>query len=376
MIYIVGYSYTPNSAACIRLRSLISGFAASLESIKIVFFESDRYNSRLVSEFSNISIKNYWRDGVSPSKLRRFFSLLLHMLSFCFHLRPGDDVLVMGFSEMLPILFLRQKCKIYYEITENPEVSLSISAKGTSVQKFINYCKRLSGLFVISESLKNYFVEKGIEREKIHVINMTVDPDRFRGIKKNAEKRYIAYCGTASNNKDGVDQLIKAFAIFARTHPGIALQIIGKTPNSGQAFNNLNLVKDFHLERQVVFLGQVDSSLIPQLLVNAEVLALDRPDNIQAKYGFPTKLGEYLMTANPVVVTSVGDIPLFLSDNVSAYLSAPDNPSAFASKLEEAIDHPKDARRVGLEGRRVALNSFNGKNEGRKMISIIQCNHK
>ena len=60
---------------------------------------------------------------------------------------------------------------------------------------------------------------------------------------------------------------------------------------------------------------------VPQLLMDSEVLALDRPNSIQAQCGFPTKLGEYLLTGNPVVVTKVGDIPLFLEDGVSALLA-------------------------------------------------------
>ena len=49
------------------------------------------------------------------------------------------------------------------------------------------------------------------------------------------------------------------------------------------------------------------------------MLVLARPDNIQAKGGFPTKLGEYLATGNPVVVTKVGEIPNYLIDGVNAF---------------------------------------------------------
>ena len=53
-------------------------------------------------------------------------------------------------------------------------------------------------------------MDKGIPEDKIHVINVIVDLARFNDIKpmENHEE-YIAYCGTASNNKDGVDDLIE-----------------------------------------------------------------------------------------------------------------------------------------------------------------------
>ena len=66
------------------------------------------------------------------------------------------------------------------------------------------------------------------------------------------------------------------------------------------------------MKDSIVFTGIVSAADIPQILKNAAVLALDRPDSLQAQCGFPTKLGEYLLTENPVIVTKVGDIPLFL----------------------------------------------------------------
>ena len=97
------------------------------------------------------------------------------------------------------------------------------------------------------------------------------------------------------------------------------MYIIGKTPNKNQAFSNGNLVKELNLEEKVIFTGAVPYTDVPQLLIDAEILALDRPDNKQAKYGFPTKLGEYLMTGNPVVIPRdavEGFNQIQLNDNV------------------------------------------------------------
>ena len=167
---------------------------------------------------------------------------------------------------------------------------------------------------------------------------MTVDADRFIGVNKKTDKeKYVAYCGTASNNKDGVDKLIKAFAIVCKKHDKIKLLIIGKTPSEKEKTGNNALIKSLGIADKVIFTGFVNANLIPQLLMGAEVLLLDRPDNIQARNGFPTKLGEYLLTGKPVVVTKVGDIPLFLKDGESALLADPQNEQDFADKICWAI---------------------------------------
>ena len=201
---------------------------------------------------------------------------------------------------------------------------------------------------------------------------MTVDPSRFEGLKKEQTERYIAYCGKATNNKDGVDQLIKAFAITSNTHPDVKLYIIGTPPKRADLSGNLELVESLDITGKVVFTGIIPSEQIPQVLMNAEVLALARPENMQAKYGFPTKLGEYLLTGNPVVATSVGDIPLFLRDGESALLADASSINDFASKLNWILDNPESAYLIGQRGKNVAMNYFNTQIESTKMLRLMK----
>ena len=97
---------------------------------------------------------------------------------------------------------------------------------------------------------------------------------------------------------------------------------------------------------------------MPQILKNAAVLALDRPESLQAQCGFPTKLGEYLLTENPVVVTKVGDIPLFLKDGETALIAEERN--------------PEEASKIGKAGALVAMREFNYLNETKKIIDVIK----
>lgn len=230
----------------------------------------------------------------------------------------------------------------------------------------------LDGLFVISTCLKDYFVSKGVSAAKIHIINMTVDPNRFISLEKQqVDTKYVAYCGTASNNKDGVDDLIKAFAIIAHQYDDIKLMIIGKTPLKEGEFDNFSLIERLGIKDKVIFTGIVESERMPQLLKNAEILALARPDSLQAKCGFPTKLGEYLLTGNPVVVTKVGDIPKFLKHRDNALLANQRDPEDFAEKLKWALDNPVLAKQIGEKGRKTALRDFNNVHETYKMINVI-----
>ena len=96
-----------------------------------------------------------------------------------------------------------------------------------------------------------------------------------------------------------------------------------------------------------------------------------RPDSLQARCGFATKLGEYLLTGNPVVITKVGDFPLFLEDKVSARLAEQRNPEDFAEKMMWVLEHPKESEVMGQAGKQVALQHFNYKTETEKIVNTI-----
>lgn len=333
----------------------------------------DAKRSRIPDSFKYVEVKYYWEHCYLKHRLLKYVSYWLYLHSFLLKLKKNDKVYVAGEDDLLRSVLSKKSIDVFYEKTESPEVSLSGShLYHPTLEEHIQLCKRVKALFLISTALKEFYIAHGVDEQKIHIINMTVDTDRFQGITKAETDSYIAYCGTVSNNKDGVDDLIRAFALVCASHPEVKLYIIGDTRSMRERSDNLQLIENLGITEKVVLTGRVDASDMPQLLLNAEVLALARPDNKQAKYGFPTKLGEYLMTGNPVVVTAVGDIPLFLEDRVSGLIVPPSNHQQFAEKLKWALENQELAKEIGKKGKEVAKRSFNSYIETEKMMRAIQ----
>ena len=71
--------------------------------------------------------------------------------------------------------------------------------------------------------------------------------------------------------------------------------------------------------------GRVQYYDIPQMLKNADVLALCRPANHQAEVDSLPRWAEYLSTGNPVLVTNVGDMELYIKDGVNGSISKADD---------------------------------------------------
>ena len=371
MFYFVIFSYSPNTAPTNRAIGIWKALSEMRIPTRVVFFAPNKHLSRFNENLPNIDFVYLWDNHYINIPKLKLLPLRLYLHQFVRRLKINDKVYVYGFPELVVALSKRNDIEVYEERTEHNEASFISIIRKTKIPEFLEACRRISGMFVISQGLKQYYIENGCQPDRVHILNMFVDTTRFQGLKKQPSEPYIAYCGTASNNKDGVDQLIKAFAIVVKKHPNYKLYIIGNTPSKQQRFNNFELVKNLGIENNVVFTGVVSSSEIPQMLKNATILALDRPNNLQAKYGFPTKLGEYLQTGNPVVITRVGDIPLFLKDGESALIAEPENPDSFAEKLCWAIEHPVEAREIGIKGKQVADIHFNSIFETKKIISVI-----
>lgn len=289
---------------------------------------------------------------------------IIKLLGVLLSYNKKDTVIIYSYSvllfKLITILSVLIHFKVFFELNEHPSIMFKGFTMDDDSERDLKRLKRkldrVDGIICISPSLAGLLKKCGIAPAKIHIVNMVVDVQKFMGLTKdNSIEEYIGYCGAADNNKDGVDSLINAFSIIAKKHPNTRLYIMGpKRPDC----KNEELVHELGLSQKVIFTGMISPDQLPRMLINAQVLALARPQSRQSDYGFPTKLGEYLCTGNPVVVTAVGDIPLFVKDEESAYLAQPDNISSIAMKLEEALSQKEKSRVIGENGQRVANEFF------------------
>jgi glycosyltransferase involved in cell wall biosynthesis len=105
--------------------------------------------------------------------------------------------------------------------------------------------------------------------------------------------------------------------------------------------------------------------------MQSSVLVLARPDNIQSKGGFPTKLGEYLATGRPVLITSVGDIPKYLSHGINGFLTKPGSAQAFAEQMTWILNNYAAAKNAGLEGKKLTMVDFDNVYQAKRVIEFV-----
>jgi len=204
------------------------------------------------------------------------------------------------------------------------------------------------------------------------IVPITVEPQRFMvSPDSQSDQKYVAYIGNLGIAKDGVDILIESFRIFRNHFPEFHLYLCGEG-NSEDQKKLEELVQKLRIEKCVHFLGDVHRDKIPIILVNAKILALARPDSKRSQGGFPTKLGEYLATGIPIIVTDVGEIRNYITDGKEAYIVKPGSVVDFANGLIQLNNNYPKAVEMGKRGRKLALTVFNYHNQAKRMITFFE----
>lgn len=272
------------------------------------------------------------------------------------------------------ILYLVTKLKRIVFLKEESEFP-EIYSKYTYIQQVLFqkiHFRLFDGLLLMTNSLIKYFSEKFAGKKRILHVPMTVDYNRFQNLKKFEEPlNYIAYCGSLNDRKDGVDILLNAFAKISPKFPDLHLYLIGAPATIEEHHNYQAIIERNYLTSRVKITGKITQEKVPPLLFNSKLLVLARPNSRQAEGGFPTKLGEYLCTGKPVVVTSVGEIPRYLNDREHVYFTRPNNVDSLVNSIEEILLNEEQAKAIGLKGKEIMMTEFNYQKQAEKIKNFI-----
>ena len=240
-------------------------------------------------------------------------------------------------------------------------------------QSFNRYLspKLFNGFLVISDNLKEYYEARISKKKRLILIPILVDMDEFDKHQNIAKNKTIVCSGSLSELKDGTLTLIKAFNKVNETFKDYNLILTGGNPASDDFKLAKQFVKQLNLQEKVVFTGFLSREELIRKQVEASLLVLAKPESVHADYCFPTKLGEYLSTKNPVLVTNTGEISRHLTDGSNAFIVPPNSFEKLAEKLEWILTHRKEAEIIGMNGYEVAKHTFNYKIYGKVILEFI-----
>jgi len=215
------------------------------------------------------------------------------------------------------------------------------------------------GIVVISANLHKYFkrFNKNIIRVPIlcDLSNIMAGPETFLHFDNKVFK--ICFAGTISCAKEGFNILFEALEKL-NSDKNVELYLYGPLHDNDK-FVLEKLMTVLKLNSKVFYVGNIDADELLNEFKKYHLLILPRPLNLQTKYGFSTKLSEYLVSGVPALVTDVSDNALYIKDKINGYIVPPGSPSKMADKILEIIsNYNMNAGEIAENAKLTAVREF------------------
>lgn len=293
---------------------------------------------------------------------RRIHDFLGEVIAFFICLRHKPDIVFIISDSVLSYLFLKLLCiltgsKLVREITEVPfynKESLNYIHKLKIKMLFSLY----DGLVVISKSLSNYFSNDCSFKKEIFIVPIITEISQIPLPPSLEINNSLVYTGSLTQRKDGILTMINAFLRILHKHPSLMLILTGDLESSDVKGPINKLILDNYLQEKIVFKGYLSENELSNLINTAKILLLTKANTRQNKYNSATKVGEYLRSARPVLISNVDPVCEHLVHRESAFIVDPDEIS-IARELDFILNNPGLANEVGANGRLAAIESFN-----------------
>jgi len=183
------------------------------------------------------------------------------------------------------------------------------------------------------------------------VMPMGVDTQRFsRERARNGDsEQSVLFVGRLAKKK-GVEYLIRGFPDVLARHPDARLLVVGDGPCRGELEA---LSSQLRLGDHIRFAGAQPPTALPRFYQSSRVFVL--PSVVAASGdtdGLPVVLLEAMAAGCPLVGTSVGGIPDVMVHGRTGLLVEPGAPAALAAAINQVLDSPAEANRMGAVAQR------------------------
>ncbi|KAA0228800.1 glycosyltransferase family 1 protein [candidate division KSB1 bacterium] len=231
-------------------------------------------------------------------------------------------------------------------------------------------------VIVISNVLKNYYIEHGIPAGKMHVIPNAADPQKFRPLPRDREfvqkynlagKTVVGWVG-ALVGWTGIENLIAAARQVLATRPQVSFMMVGGGPN--QELMRKELQTGEYAAR-VILPGTVPHEEVPRYLSCMDVVLAPYP-KLDFWYASSMKIFEYMAAGKAVLASAVGQIAEVINDGVNGYLFDPDSGAELVQKITALADSAEARQRVSERARRDVEHKWNWEANAKKMIEIFE----
>jgi len=219
-----------------------------------------------------------------------------------------------------------------------------------------NY-QRAAGISVLCSGFKDRLVNRGVSASKIHIVPVWADTETIRPLERENifrsqnnldKKEYVALHAGNMGLKQGLKTVVEAARLTEMKPTKIRWMLAGDGEERGQL---LDLASHYDLSKLMILPLQPKETL-PFMLAAADVLLLIQKASVTDMV-IPSKLLTYMAAARPVIasVNFESETARLIRDADCGLIIPPENPRMLSEAVENLCSAPKEAARLGQNGR-------------------------
>jgi glycosyltransferase involved in cell wall biosynthesis len=237
-------------------------------------------------------------------------------------------------------------------------------------------------IVVVSASLKEILMEKGIAEQKIIVNPNGVDPESYNPLiqansiaKKYGLENYkvIGFIGSFGQ-WHGVVEMARAIELFYRLNQNMINEVKSLMIGDGKLLPEAKkIISKSGYQENVIFTGQIHQSEGPKYLAVCDILLsphIKNPDGSKF-FGSPTKLFEYMAMGKAIVASKLDQIGEVLEHDNTAYLVEPGNKNQLADAMQLLIADSELRRKLGKNARAEVLKKYTWQKHVEKILANL-----
>jgi glycosyltransferase involved in cell wall biosynthesis len=208
---------------------------------------------------------------------------------------------------------------------------------------------------------------KNSAHKRIQVIENGVDAGLYKpdpSVKKSVDEVVVLACGRLKIQKR-FDLLLDAARICIQKESSI--KIIIKIAGEGPEYSKLrNLCRKYGIDNRVTFLNWLDRSKLLEEYQAADIFV-----STSDYEGMPNVILEAMSSGLPVVATQTQGSEELVENNVNGFLIPTNGVENLSHALLTLIRNSDLRKRMGAQGRSMALNSRSWKSLAKKLLDLI-----
>jgi glycosyltransferase involved in cell wall biosynthesis len=219
------------------------------------------------------------------------------------------------------------------------------------------------GAIVATSAIEHLLTKYGFPITNIFRVPIGTDLELFKEVDRlyarrvlglTSEARIVTYVGGSLTLPQYFYFLLDVLGELNRP-PDVKLMFLGaRVPTVVRDF-----VDRMSLGHRVLLTGPVRLEKYPLYLSASDVLVLPLQNNPIDYWRWPNRLQEYMASGRPVVVSPVSEAAKIVKIEKCGLVAESFTPKAFASKVEYLLNHPREAERLGSNGRNAVEEKYN-----------------